>query len=163
MKRLWAPWRMEYILEAQDSNESCIFCDKPKEKNDAKNLIVYRSDLCFVILNKYPYNNGHLMIVPYVHESDYAKLTADIAMDMHDVIRRSVLTLQNTIKPHGLNIGINLGRTAGAGIDDHLHYHIVPRWNGDTNFMPIISETKVVSEALQETWKILHHEFKKQS
>jgi ATP adenylyltransferase len=151
---------MKYILEAQESDEGCIFCDKPKEKNDAENLIVHRSDFCFVILNKYPYNNGHLMIVPYVHESDFTKLSTEIAIDMHHAIKRSVIALQNTIKPHGLNIGINLGRTAGAGIEDHLHYHIVPRWNGDTNFMPVISGTKVVSEALQQTWKKLHRAFK---
>ena len=159
MKRLWAPWRMEYILAAQESDEGCIFCDKPKEKDDAKNLIVYRSDLCFVILNKYPYNNGHLMIVPYVHESDLTKISTETALDMHHITQRSVIVLQNTIKPHGLNIGINLGRTAGAGIEEHLHYHIVPRWNGDTNFMPVISETKVVSEALQQTWEKLHRAF----
>lgn len=163
MKRLWAPWRMKYILEAQDSDAGCIFCDKPKEKNDAKNLIVYRSDFCFVILNKYPYNNGHLMIVPYIHESDFTKLSTEIALDMHHVIQRSVVALQNTVQPHGLNIGINLGRTAGAGIDDHLHYHIVPRWNGDTNFMPVISGTKVVSEGLRQTWKKLQCAYNEQS
>lgn len=161
MKRLWAPWRMEYILEAQESEGGCIFCEKPKENDDEKNLILHRSQRCFVILNKYPYNNGHLMIVPYVHESDFTKISTEIAIDMHLMIRQSILTMQNTIKPHGLNIGINLGRTAGAGIDEHMHYHIVPRWNGDTNFMPVISETKVVSEALHETWEKLSSEFKK--
>jgi ATP adenylyltransferase len=161
MKRLWAPWRMEYIVQAQESDEGCIFCDKPKENDDEKNLIVYRSKLCFVMLNKYPYNNGHLMIVPYIHESDLAKVSDEIALEMHHVINKSLVALNNTIKPHGINIGINLGRTAGAGIDDHIHYHIVPRWNGDTNFMPVIAETKVLSEALKKTWKKLSDEFQR--
>jgi len=161
MKRLWAPWRMEYIVRSQKSDEGCIFCDKPRENNDEKNLIVYRSELCFVMLNKYPYNNGHLMIVPYVHESELSKISDEIALEIHRVINKSLTALKNTIKPHGINIGINLGRTAGAGIDDHIHYHIVPRWNGDTNFMPVIAETKVLSEALKKTWEKLSVEFQK--
>ena len=144
MKRLWAPWRMEYIIQSRESDEGCIFCEKPKEEKDEKNLIVYRSKLCFVMLNKYPYTNGHMMIVPYLHESDLTKIPDDIVMEMQ----------------HGINIGINIGRTAGAGIDDHLHYHLVPRWDGDTNFMPIIGETKVISEALADSWKKLFDEFR---
>jgi ATP adenylyltransferase len=160
MKRLWAPWRMEYIIESRESDEGCIFCEKPKEEKDEKNLIVYRSKLCFVMLNKYPYNNGHLMIVPYLHESDLTKIPDDIVMEMQRTIKKSIQAVTNTMLPHGINIGINIGRTAGAGIDDHLHYHLVPRWDGDTNFMPIIGETKVVSEALADSWKKLFDEFR---
>ena len=162
MKQLWAPWRMEYILDAKNGeNETCIFCEKPEERKDEQNLIVYRSDLSFVMLNKFPYNNGHLMVIPYVHESDYTALSDDIILDMQGLIKKSILALQNCMDPHGLNIGLNLGRTAGAGIDDHLHYHLVPRWNGDTNFMPVISGTKVISESLEASWKKLTNEFTK--
>lgn len=151
---------MEYILDAKDSeNETCIFCEKPKQEQDEQNLIVHRSDLSFVMLNKFPYNNGHLMVIPYVHEADYTCLKEDVILDMHRLIQKSIRALQNSMEPHGLNIGLNLGRTAGAGIDDHLHYHLVPRWNGDTNFMPVISGTKVISEALEASWKKLKNEF----
>ncbi len=161
MDRLWAPWRMEYILSSQVEEQECIFCEKPKEKDDKANLIVYRSDLSFVIMNKYPYNNGHVMVVPYVHESDYLNLSDDIMIDMQRLIQLSIRALNKTMHPHGLNIGINLGRTAGAGIDEHLHYHLVPRWDGDTNFMPILNDTKVVSESLADSWKKLHSAFQK--
>lgn len=161
MDKLWAPWRMEYIRSAEESNEECIFCTKPKESNDKENLIVYRSDFCFVILNKYPYNNGHVMVVPYVHESDFVKLTDEILLNMHHTLKKTINAIKNTMNPHAMNIGLNLGRTAGAGIDEHLHYHLVPRWNGDTNFMPVITGTKVISESLEKTWELLDTEFKK--
>jgi ATP adenylyltransferase len=162
MKKLWAPWRFKYITAAStEEEEECIFCSKPKESKDKENLIVYRSQYSFILLNKYPYNNGHLMIVPYVHESDLTKLSDKILLDLQHNLQKSILALKNTIHPHGLNIGINIGRTAGAGIDQHLHYHLVPRWNGDTNFMPIISDTKVLSESLSETWRKLKKEFEK--
>jgi ATP adenylyltransferase len=152
---------MEYILSTQEEDQECIFCEKPKEKDDKANLIVHRSDLSFVIMNKYPYNNGHVMVVPYVHESDYLNLSDDIMIDMQHLIQLSIKALNKTMHPHGLNIGINLGRTAGAGIDEHLHYHLVPRWNGDTNYMPILTGTKVVSESLTDSWEKLHSAFQK--
>jgi len=161
MKKLWAPWRFEYIASANDTDEECIFCTKPKESNDEQNLITYRSQHSFIMLNKYPYNNGHLMIVPYIHESDLIKLNDEILLDLQHTLQKAILALNNTMHPHGLNIGINMGRTAGAGIDRHLHYHLVPRWNGDTNFMPIIAETKVVSESLVDSWRKLKREFDK--
>ncbi len=163
MDQLWAPWRMAYILDAKDAmdNESCIFCEKPKQQNDEENLIVYRAEHCFVMLNKFPYNNGHLMIVPYLHEADLTKLPGKILQDMQRVLNLSIKAVSNTMDPHGMNIGLNLGRTAGAGIVDHLHYHLVPRWNGDTNFMPVISGTKVISEALSDTWRKLRTVFGK--
>jgi ATP adenylyltransferase len=154
---------MEYILSSQEDDEGCIFCDKPKEKTDKANLIVYRGDLSFVIMNKYPYNNGHIMVVPYVHEANYLNLSNEILMDMQHLMRLSIEALNETMHPHGLNIGLNLGRSAGAGIDEHLHYHLVPRWNGDTNFMPVITGTKVVSESLTDSWEKLHTSFKKRT
>jgi ATP adenylyltransferase len=162
MDQLWAPWRMAYILEAKEgsTDNTCIFCEKPKQQTDEENLIVHRSDECFVMLNKFPYNNGHLMIVPYLHESDLTKLSEQVTHDMHRILNMSITAVRKTMEPHGMNIGLNLGQTAGAGIVDHLHYHLVPRWNGDTNFMPVISGTKVISEALSDTWRKLHTVFK---
>jgi ATP adenylyltransferase len=151
MDKLWAPWRLEYIVNA-DENEGCIFCEKPKEKRDEENLICFRSKFSFVMLNKYPYNNGHLMVVPYLHESDPTRLTDSIMLDLAHTLNKAIRAIRHAMHPHGMNIGVNLGRTAGAGIDAHLHYHVVPRWNGDTNFMPILSDVKVVSESLQSSW-----------
>jgi ATP adenylyltransferase len=162
MKQLWAPWRMEYILsEMENKSEGCIFCDFPKKQNDADHYIVYRSSTCFIILNKFPYNNGHMMVVPYKHTGNILDLNDEEMLDLQKTINKSVQVLRNVMKPHAMNIGMNLGRTAGAGIDEHIHYHIVPRWDGDTNFMPIISGTKVVSESLQASYEKLSSEFKK--
>jgi ATP adenylyltransferase len=155
MENLWAPWRLEYILNSVDKEEECIFCAKPKQTDDQGNLIIHRSQHCFVILNKYPYNNGHLMIVPYAHESDFLKLEDEILLDIQRTIKKIMAVMQKVLNPHGMNLGVNIGRVGGAGIDKHLHYHIVPRWNGDTNFMPVIAGTKVVSEALERTWEKL--------
>ena len=163
MERLWAPWRLEYIKSTQDDEQECIFCQKQKETDDKENLIVYRSNLSFVIMNKFPYNNGHLMVVPYIHEADLTKFTDDVLLDMQHLLQLSLKALNETMNPHGINIGVNLGRSAGAGIVDHLHYHIVPRWNGDTNYMPVLAGTKVISEALEDSWQKLHTSFKKLS
>ncbi|MBD3226420.1 MAG: HIT domain-containing protein [Caldithrix sp.] len=156
MEQLWAPWRMEYILSNAEKTEGCIFCEFPRQNEDEKNLIAYRSEQCFVILNRFPYNNGHIMVVPYQHTGDYTQLKSDVLMDMQAVIQKAIDAIHQTMHPHGLNIGMNLGRVAGAGIEDHVHYHIVPRWNGDTNYMPVLTGTKVVSEALQDTWTKLN-------
>ncbi|NLP10282.1 HIT domain-containing protein [bacterium] len=157
MKKLWAPWRMEYILQEKPSG--CIFCDKPQQNRDRENLILHRGAGCFVIMNFYPYNNGHLMVVPYRHLSDLAALTAAEQSEMMTLLARCTTVLTQQMKPHGFNIGMNLGRTAGAGIDDHLHFHIVPRWNGDTNFMPVTGHTKVLSQGLLESWDLLKPRF----
>ena len=157
MEKLWAPWRMEYIL--QEKPGGCIFCDKPRQDRDRDNLILHRGADCFVIMNFYPYNNGHLMVVPYRHTADLAALTAAEQSEMMALLGRCTTILTQQLKPHGFNIGMNLGRTAGAGIDDHLHFHIVPRWNGDTNFMPITGHTKVLSQGLQESWDQLKSRF----
>lgn len=161
MKQLWAPWRMEYIETEIDKPEGCIFCAFPAEKNDEKNLIAYRSEKSFVILNKYPYNNGHVMVVPFQHTGDIIELADDVLLDMQKTIKMTVQAIRDTMSPHAMNIGMNLGRSAGAGIADHVHYHIVPRWNGDTNFMPILTGTKVVSESLTATWDKLIKAFGK--
>ncbi len=157
MDILWAPWRIEYIKQPKEPG--CVFCTKPAEQQDDKNFIVHRSKTSFVIMNFYPYNNGHLMIVPFRHTADIAGLTADEKLEMMDLLAMSKQALKQTMAPHGFNIGMNLGQVAGAGIKDHLHFHIVPRWNGDTNFMPICGHTKVVSEGLAETWEKLRKAF----
>jgi ATP adenylyltransferase len=153
MEALWAPWRMEFILG--EKPEGCIFCTFPAEQGaeaDRKNLILARSARSFVILNKFPYNNGHLMVIPRRHTADFASLDAAESEDLHALLRRAVEALGQAYRPEGLNIGMNLGKCAGAGIADHLHYHVVPRWNGDTNFMPILGSTKVMVEHLDQSW-----------
>lgn len=157
MDYMWAPWRMEYILSPKP--QGCIFCDKPKQDQDRENLIVHRGEFCFVIMNYYPYNNGHLMVVPYRHISTLETLQKSEHVEMMSLLTRCTRVLSKTMTPDGFNIGMNLGRVAGAGIDDHLHFHIVPRWNGDTNFMPVLGHTKVLVEALYETWETLHAQF----
>jgi ATP adenylyltransferase len=152
---LWAPWRMEYIQNADKDND-CIFCDKPKASDDRKNLIVYRGKLTFAMMNRYPYNNGHLMVIPFHHTSELASLSCDEKRELFDLLVLSQEALKEVMHPHGYNIGMNLGRVAGAGIVDHLHFHIVPRWDGDTNFMPVVGHTKVMSEGLEETWEKLN-------
>jgi len=156
---LWAPWRIQYIKSPKEPG--CIFCDKPKQSNDRENLIVHRGKLVFVIMNRYPYNNGHLMIVPYRHESELDQLTQDENLEAMVLLQKSVRALRIVSSPHGFNIGMNVGAVAGAGIDDHLHWHIVPRWNADTNYMPVLGHTKVVSEGLWETWTQLTEAFQK--
>jgi ATP adenylyltransferase len=157
MEKLWAPWRIEYIL--QPKAEGCIFCSKPAEKNDQKNLIVHRGEFCFVIMNYYPYNNGHLMVIPYRHIAGMEELTSEENMEMMKLLPLSIKALKNSMHPDGFNIGMNLGKVAGAGVKDHLHFHVVPRWDGDTNFMPVTGHSKVISQALEETWHSLSAEF----
>ena len=149
MERLWAPWRMEYIGQAREGeDQGCLFCEKPKEGDDEKALIVARSDLSFAILNKYPYNSGHLMVAPFRHVGELEEVEDDESLDMQRLMQRCVKALKEAMKPDGYNIGMNLGTVAGAGIPDHLHWHVVPRWTGDTNFMPVLGDTKVVPESL---------------
>lgn len=156
---LWAPWRMEYILGEKE--EECIFCSKPKADEDRRNLILLRGEYNFVIMNKYPYNNGHLMVVPYRHTADFNSLDEDESLEMMAVISQCLEVIKRAIHPEGFNIGMNLGKIAGAGIDEHIHFHIVPRWAADTNFMPVLGHTKVISEGLLETWDKFKSEFDK--
>ena len=149
MDQLWAPWRGEFIHSEKRSD--CIFCTFPAESKDAENLIVARSERSFVILNKFPYNNGHLMVIPRRHVSEFTALDAAELSDLHTLLQRALTALQQAYRPEGFNVGMNLGAVAGAGIAAHLHYHVVPRWNGDTNFMPVIGQSKVMIEHLQTT------------
>jgi ATP adenylyltransferase len=153
MEALWAPWRIEYILGPKETD--CIFCTKPAAADDKKNLILHRGACCFVIMNYYPYNNGHVMVVPYKHTANLQDLSDDENKELMNLMTLSCKVLQQNISPHGFNIGMNLGTVAGAGVKDHLHFHVVPRWNGDTNFMPITGHTKVLSEGLEQTWEKL--------
>ncbi len=152
-EKLWAPWRMKYIDGIGGKEEGCIFCVKPKENDDERNFIVVRGDFCYMIMNAFPYNNGHLMVVPYLHTSRLADLNAETRLEMFNLAGIAAEAIGNTMRPDGFNMGMNLGRSAGAGIADHLHLHLVPRWNGDTNFMPVIGGTKVISEALEDSYR----------
>lgn len=153
MEQLWAPWRVEYVQRAKESG--CILCQKPRENNDGANFILYRGQHNFVILNTFPYNPGHLMTAPYRHIANLQDLTDDEVKEHFAIVTKSIELLQEISKPDGFNIGLNLGKVAGAGIEEHLHTHIVPRWQGDANFMPVLSNTKVISEALTATYKRL--------
>lgn len=155
MERLWAPWRMEYI-EKCDEPCACIFCELPKKGNDRENLILFRGEHSFVIMNKFPYAVGHLMVAPYRHTSDLNDLPAEELTDIFLNTRECVNILKKAMNPQGFNVGANLGRSGGAGIVDHVHFHIVPRWNGDSNFMPVIGGTKVISEGMEKTYDKLY-------
>ena len=157
MEQIWAPWRIEYIEMGKP--EGCIFCDKPKEGRDELNYILYRGEKNFVMLNTYPYNPGHLLVAPYRHIASLEELTDEEIYEHFKIVRRSVSLLKRVFNPGGFNIGINLGRVAGSGIDDHIHSHIVPRWQGDTNFMPALADTKVIPQALSETYGKLRGKF----
>ena len=153
MEHIFATWRMAYI--AAPKHEGCIFCDFPAERRDAERYILHRGESCFVILNLYPYNPGHMMVVPYRHTNVYESLTDAEAADMHRLTAHAVALLKRRMGPDGFNIGINLGHPAGAGVEGHLHRHIVPRWNGDNNFMPVLADTRVVPESLEATYRDL--------
>lgn len=151
MKRIWAPWRMQYILGGHKSG-GCILCDKPAEKTDKKNYILHRGKYGFVILNAYPYTPGHLMVAPYRHIANITEANAREAKELFELIQLCVKLLTQTIKPDGFNIGMNIGRVAGAGLEGHIHMHIVPRWNGDNNYMSVVADTRVLSEGLAATY-----------
>jgi len=157
MKTLWAPWRIEYITGEKD--KGCIFCDKPCEGNDKENLILFKGKNSFIIMNRYPYSNGHLMVVPYKHTSNMSELDDNERLELMNLTTKCIEIL-SIMKPDGFNIGMNLGTAGGAGIDDHLHFHIVPRWNGDTNFMPLIADVKIIPEYLHDTYKTLSEQIK---
>jgi ATP adenylyltransferase len=154
MERLWTPWRMEYILGDKEHSD-CIFCTALAKSDDRETLIVYRGQSCFVMLNKFPYNNGHLLVVPNTHTADLSVLSPAVQAELMALIARGVDWLRTASRPDGFNVGLNLGRAGGAGMADHLHFHIVPRWSGDTNFMTISGETRVLPEWLDETWSRL--------
>ena len=157
MKHIWAPWRIQYILEEKPGG--CILCDKPKEDKDAQNYILYRGDTNFIMMNSYPYNPGHLLVVPYRHTPSLEELTEEERNEHFELVSRSIRVLKEVFEPGGFNIGANIGKVAGAGIDDHFHSHIVPRWQGDTNYIPVLADVRVVPQALAETYKTLEGKF----
>lgn len=155
IKHLWAPWRMEFIKGKSDNRPGCVFCNLVQENADQNNLIVHRAKNNFVILNKYPYNNGHMMVVPFKHTNDLKNLTREELAEMMEFGTHAVEALKEVYKAEGCNLGMNLGQAAGAGIKEHLHLHIVPRWNGDTNFMPVTADVKSMPEHLQTSYENL--------
>lgn len=161
--KLWAPWRMEYIRSASKEcaagRKKCLFCRLRRTRDDEANLVLYRGELAFVVMNRFPYNNGHLMVAPNRHVRDPEKLRPDESRELFALVQASLRALRLDMKPHGYNVGMNLGRVAGAGEDTHLHVHVVPRWSGDVNYMPVLAETKVISEHLTKTWHRLRRRF----
>ena len=150
MKIIWAPWRIKYILG--NKGKECIFCRAVKSKDDKNNYVLYRSSKTFVVLNKFPYNNGHIMIAPYKHCADFECLNSEELLDMGEIQKKFTAMIKQVMNPNGFNIGMNVGKSAGAGVADHIHIHIVPRWDGDTNFMPLIGKTKILPESLDSVY-----------
>jgi ATP adenylyltransferase len=149
LRQLWAPWRLEYIQSA-DQQEGCLFC-RAAGLDHEEGLVVHRGERAFVLLNRYPYASGHLMVAPYRHEGEFGELEAEEALEVHRLAAMGVGVLADVMAPQGFNLGWNLGRVAGAGVVDHVHLHVVPRWAGDTNFMPVLADVKVMPEALEAT------------
>jgi ATP adenylyltransferase len=159
-ERIWAPWRLEYVKDAaKDVEDECIFCAKPAEADDEANLIVHRGERCFVILNKYPYTNGHLMVAPFEHLPTIQELDPVTVGELMALAQRAMSVLEDEYSPHGYNVGFNQGRVAGAGVEHHIHMHVVPRWGGDTNFMPVIADTRVMAQTLEQTYAALRGRF----
>jgi ATP adenylyltransferase len=164
MNRLWSPWRSQYIesFAGKKGEQGCIFCEASGESPvQPESLVVDKGILTFTLLNLYPYNNGHLMIVPYQHKKDIGLLTKEENAEIMEKIQTAVEALKIFSSPEGFNIGANIGKMSGAGIEEHLHFHVVPRWNGDTNFMPVLGEVKVISQDLLATKKKLTEAYRK--
>ena len=159
MKQLWAPWRMAYIDEGT-RDEGCIFCLKPREADPRAALVLTQTEHTVVMMNKYPYNNGHLLLAPKRHENDLGRLPGEAFNDLNENLRQSIEIIHKVFNPGGINLGMNLGKCAGAGIEAHLHWHIVPRWEGDTNFMPVLGETRVMPQHLLDSFDRLQPHFK---
>ncbi len=156
MKKIWAPWRMVYIL--QKKQRGCFFCRDLRRKKDEETLILYRGDFSFVMMNRFPYNNGHLMVIPKRHCLDLDNLDKNESQEIFALLQASIRILRSNLGPQGFNVGVNLGKIAGAG-EDHVHFHIGPRWPGDTNYMPVLGETKIIPQYLGETYRKLHSAF----
>jgi ATP adenylyltransferase len=160
--RIWAPWRLAYVKDAgKDIEEECIFCALPAQgpENDEQNLIVHRGEKAFVILNKFPYTNGHLMVAPYGHIATLPELDPETIAEMMALAQRAMLGLEDVYSPQGYNAGFNQGKVAGAGVEHHIHMHVVPRWGGDTNFMPVLADTKVMPQTLEQSYEALKDAF----
>ena len=158
MKQLWAPWRMPYLKGEHESVDGCVFCEKIRA-DDAEEHVLYRGDRCYVVLNKYPYSNGHMMVVPYDHVSSLEDLDGATMLEMMHLVQEGLRILREAQHPQGFNVGVNIGSAGGAGVASHLHMHIVPRWEGDANYMTVIGETRVIPEMLDETYAALRPAF----
>jgi ATP adenylyltransferase len=150
MKHLWSPWRLEYLLAP--ASEECIFCRAIAGDDDRENLVLFRGEYAFLVLNRYPYNNGHIMVVPYAHVPTPEALDVETLAEMMTLMNRALAALRAAMAPDGVNIGINVGQVAGAGVADHVHVHVVPRWMGDTNFMPVVGDMRVVPQTWLQTY-----------
>ena len=159
MKVLWAPWRMEYILSDQKKG-GCIFCPGTDRNRDEERLILHTSPMTVVLMNRYPYINGHLLVAPSGHVPDLESLSDEEGLELLAMVRRSIGILKKVMHPEGFNVGLNLGRVAGAGVEEHMHFHIVPRWSGDTNYMTVFGEVRVIPEHIEETYRKLLPHFK---
>jgi ATP adenylyltransferase len=158
--RIWAPWRLAYVTDAsKDIEEECIFCAKPEADDDEANLIVHRGKGCFVMLNLFPYTNGHLMVAPFEHIARLQDLAPETLAEMMTMAQRAMSRLESVYEPHGYNVGFNQGRIAGAGVEHHIHMHVVPRWAGDNNFMPVIADTKVMPQTIEQSFEALRGGF----
>src|SRR5688500_15321587 len=158
MDQLWAPWRLAYVARDAPRNpdgDDCFICRGVSEADDRTNLIVHRTRLGAVVLNRFPYNNGHLLVAPRAHKGRLDELTADETLELQQTVTRMVSVLERLMKPEGFNVGLNLGKVAGAGLPGHLHWHVVPRWNGDTNFMPVVGDTRVIVQSLDALYELL--------
>jgi ATP adenylyltransferase len=159
VKQLWAPWRMAYIDEGA-REEGCIFCTQYRQDDLRAALVLAQTEYTIIMMNKYPYNNGHLLLAPKRHENDPANLPRQEFIDLNETLRRSIDIMRRALRPGGMNLGMNLGKFAGAGIEEHLHWHIVPRWEGDTNFMPVMAETRVMPQHLLDSYDRLEPFFR---
>lgn len=171
--QLWAPWRLAYVQnsdpeetkEEQPAKSGCFICGYRDDdtSSDPKNLVAFRGETCLVVLNRFPYNNGHLLIAPKEHKADLRNLTDAELLESNHLLQKMLSALENSVNPDGFNLGLNLGRVAGAGLPGHLHWHIVPRWNGDTNFMPVLGDAKVIPQSLDALFEILTNELKSET
>ena len=157
-QRIWAPWRLRYVKNAKKSDE-CVFCAKPDAGDDRTNLIVHRGERCFVILNLFPYTNGHLMVAPFDHIARLQDVEPDVTAEMIGLAQQAMRQMDEVYDPEGFNVGMNQGRVAGAGVDGHIHLHVVPRWAGDNNYMPVLADTRVMPQSLEESYDALEGGF----
>jgi len=155
MDHIWAPWRIDYVSQPQKDRDGCFLCAAARRGRDEEDLVLWRGEQNFCLMNRWPYNNGHLMIAPLSHTGDLAELPDDVLLEQMHMLRRARKALGEVLSPGGFNVGINMGTAAGAGLADHVHWHIVPRWDGDTNFMPVLAQTKVIPQSLKELWRLL--------
>ena len=157
-QRIWAPWRLRYVKNAKRSDE-CVFCAKPGAGDDRANLIVHRGERCFVILNLFPYTNGHLMVEPFDHIARFQDVEPEVTGEMIGLAQQAMRRMDEVYDPEGFNVGMNQGRVAGAGVDGHIHLHVVPRWAGDNNYMPVLADTRVMPQSLEESYDALEGGF----